>query len=91
MGRPIKTTGRFIGKGVCFDTGGISIKPAGGMEDMKGDMGGAAAVTGLMHAWLRAKQRSMHRGYGLVENMPDGNAQRPGDIVTSMSGRRLKC
>jgi leucyl aminopeptidase len=78
----------FIGKGVVFDTGGISIKPAGGMEDMKGDMGGAAAVTGLMHALAARKAKANVIGIiGLVENMPDGNAQRPGDIVTSMSGR----
>ncbi|MEL6920522.1 MAG: leucyl aminopeptidase [Pseudomonadota bacterium] len=81
----------FIGKGVVFDTGGISIKPAGGMEDMKGDMGGAAAVTGLMHALAARKARANVIGIiGLVENMPDGNAQRPGDIVTSMSGQTIE-
>lgn len=81
----------FIGKGVCFDTGGISIKPAGGMEDMKGDMGGAAAVTGLMHALAARKAKVNVVGViGLVENMPDGNAQRPGDIVTSMSGQTIE-
>lgn len=81
----------FIGKGVCFDTGGISIKPAGGMEDMKGDMGGAAAVTGLMHALASRKAKVNAIGVlGLVENMPDGNAQRPGDIVTSMSGQTIE-
>ena len=81
----------FIGKGVCFDTGGISIKPAGGMEDMKGDMGGAAAVTGLMHALASRKAKVNAVGIlGLVENMPDGNAQRPGDIVTSMSGQTIE-
>lgn len=81
----------FIGKGVCFDTGGISIKPAGGMEDMKGDMGGAAAVTGLMHALAARKAKANVVGViGLVENMPDGNAQRPGDIVTSMSGQTIE-
>ena len=70
----------FIGKGVCFDTGGISIKPAGSMEDMKGDMGGAACVVGLMHALAARKARVNAVGaIGLVENMPDGNAQRPGD------------
>ncbi|HET7413512.1 MAG TPA: leucyl aminopeptidase [Pararhizobium sp.] len=81
----------FIGKGVVFDTGGISIKPAGGMEDMKGDMGGAAAVTGLMHA-LAAREAKVNAVgiIGLVENMPDGNAQRPGDIVTSMSGQTVE-
>ncbi|MBB2970286.1 leucyl aminopeptidase [Mesorhizobium sp. RMAD-H1] len=81
----------FIGKGVVFDTGGISIKPAAGMEDMKGDMGGAAAVTGLMHALAARKARVNAVGIiGLVENMPDGNAQRPGDIVTSMSGQTIE-
>jgi leucyl aminopeptidase len=80
----------FIGKGVTFDTGGISIKPAGGMEDMKGDMGGAACVTGLMLALARRKAKVNAVGViGLVENMPDGNAQRPGDIVTSMAGKTI--
>src|SRR6266436_5175388 len=70
----------FVGKGVCFDTGGISIKGAAGMEDMKGDMGGAACVVGLMHALAARKARVNAVGaIGLVENMPDGNAQRPGD------------
>ncbi|WP_336799523.1 leucyl aminopeptidase [Kaistia sp. MMO-174] len=77
----------FVGKGVVFDTGGISIKPAGGMEDMKGDMGGAAAVVGLMHALASRKAKANVVGIiGLVENMPDGNAQRPGDIVEAASG-----
>ncbi|MBB3608957.1 leucyl aminopeptidase [Rhizobium sp. BK602] len=81
----------FIGKGVVFDTGGISIKPAAGMEDMKGDMGGAAAVTGLMHTLAARKAKVNAIGViGLVENMPDGNAQRPGDIVTSMSGQTIE-
>ena len=81
----------FIGKGVCFDTGGISIKSAGGMEDMKGDMGGAACVVGLMHALAARKARvNVVGAIGLVENMPDGNAQRPGDIVTSMSGQTIE-
>lgn len=81
----------FIGKGVVFDTGGISIKPAGGMEEMKGDMGGAAAVTGLMHVLAARKAKVNAIGIiGLVENMPDGNAQRPGDIVTSMSGQTIE-
>ena len=81
----------FIGKGVTFDTGGISIKPAGSMEDMKGDMGGAACVVGLMHAQAGRKARANVIGaIGLVENMPDGNAQRPGDIVTSMSGQTIE-
>ena len=81
----------FIGKGVCFDTGGISIKPASGMEDMKGDMAGAACVTGLMHALAARKAKVNAVGLiGLVENMPDGKAQRPGDIVTSMSGQTIE-
>ncbi len=81
----------FIGKGVCFDSGGISIKPAGGMEDMKGDMAGAACVTGLMRALAARKARVNAVGViGLVENMPDGKAQRPGDIVTSMSGQTIE-
>jgi leucyl aminopeptidase len=81
----------FIGKGVCFDTGGISIKPAASMEDMKGDMAGAACVTGLMHALAGRKAKANVIGaIGLVENMPDGNAQRPGDIVTSMSGQTIE-
>ncbi len=81
----------FIGKGVCFDTGGISIKPAAGMEDMKGDMAGAACVVGLMHALAARKAKVNAVGaIGLVENMPDGNAQRPGDIVTTMSGQTIE-
>jgi leucyl aminopeptidase len=81
----------FIGKGVCFDTGGISIKPSSSMEDMKGDMGGAACVVGLMHALAARKAKTNVVGaIGLVENMPDGNAQRPGDIVTSMSGQTIE-
>ena len=77
----------FIGKGVTFDTGGISIKPAAGMQDMKWDMGGAGAVLGLMKALAGRKARVNAVGaVGLVENMPDGNAQRPGDIVKSLSG-----
>ena len=81
----------FIGKGVCFDTGGISIKPAASMEDMKGDMAGAACVVGLMHALAGRKAKVNTIGaIGLVENMPDGNAQRPGDIVTSMSGQTIE-
>ena len=81
----------FIGKGVVFDTGGISLKPGASMEDMKGDMGGAAAVTGLMHALVARKAKVNAIGViGLVENMPDGNAQRPGDIVTSMSGQTIE-
>jgi leucyl aminopeptidase len=81
----------FVGKGVCFDTGGISIKPSGSMEDMKGDMGGAACVVGLMHALAARKAKvNVIGAIGLVENMPDGNAQRPGDIVTSMSGQTIE-
>ena len=81
----------FIGKGVCFDTGGISIKPAQGMEDMKGDMAGAACVVGLMHALAARKAKINAVGaIGLVENMPDGKAQRPGDIVKTMSGQTIE-
>jgi len=81
----------FVGKGVCFDTGGISMKPAAGMEDMKGDMGGAACVTGLMQALAERKANVNAVGLiGLVENMPSGNAQRPGDIVKSMSGQTIE-
>jgi len=81
----------FIGKGVVFDSGGVSIKPAAGMEDMKGDMGGAAAVTGLMRALAARKAKVNAIGIlGCVENMLDGNAQRPGDIVTSMSGQTIE-
>jgi leucyl aminopeptidase len=81
----------FIGKGVCFDTGGISIKAAAGMEDMKGDMAGAACVVGLMHALAARKAKVNAIGaIGLVENMPDGKAQRPGDIVTTMSGQTIE-
>lgn len=81
----------FVGKGVTFDTGGISIKPALGMEEMKWDMAGAGAVTGLMAALAGRKAKANVVGViGLVENMPDGNAQRPGDIVTSMSGQTIE-
>jgi leucyl aminopeptidase len=81
----------FVGKGVTFDTGGISIKPAAGMEDMKWDMGGAGAVAGAMKALAGRKAKAHVVGIcGLVENMPDGNAQRPGDIVTSMSGQTIE-
>jgi len=81
----------FIGKGVTFDTGGISLKPAAGMEDMKWDMGGSAAVIGTMAA-LAGRQAKVNAigVVGLVENMPDGNAQRPGDVVTSMSGQTIE-
>jgi leucyl aminopeptidase len=82
---------RLRRQGRVFDTGGISIKPAAGMEDMKGDMGGAAAVTGLMHTLAARKAKVNAIGIiGLVENMPDGAAQRPGDIVRSMSGQTIE-
>jgi leucyl aminopeptidase len=81
----------FVGKGVCFDTGGISLKPGAGMEDMKGDMGGAACVAGLMLALAERKAAVNAVGVvGLVENMPSATAQRPGDIVTSMSGQTIE-
>ena len=81
----------FLGKGVCFDSGGISIKPSANMGDMRGDMGGAAAVTGLMYTLANRKARVNVVGViGLVENMPSGEAQRPGDIVTSMSGQTIE-
>ena len=81
----------FIGKGVTFDTGGISIKPAGGMEDMKWDMAGAGTVIGLMAALAGRKAKADVVGLvGLVENMPSANAQRPGDVVTSASGQTIE-
>ncbi len=81
----------FVGKGVCFDTGGISMKPAGGMEDMKGDMAGAACVVGLMLALAERKAKVNAVGIiGLVENMPSGSAQRPGDVVKAMSGSTIE-
>ena len=81
----------FIGKGVTFDTGGISIKPSSGMEDMKWDMGGAGVVAGLLYTLALRKARvDVIGAVGLVENMPDGNAQRPGDIVKSMSGQSIE-
>jgi len=81
----------FIGKGVTFDTGGISIKPSAGMEDMKWDMGGAGVVVGLMKALAGRRAKVNVVGVvGLVENMPGGNAQRPGDIVSSMSGQTIE-
>jgi len=81
----------LVGKGVCFDTGGISIKPAGGMEDMKWDMAGAGAVTGAMRLLAARKARANVVGIcALVENMPDGNATRPGDVVTSLSGQTVE-
>ena len=81
----------FVGKGVTFDTGGISLKAPAGMEDMKWDMGGAGAVAGAMLALALRKAKADVIGVcGLVENMPDGNAQRPGDVVTSMSGQTIE-
>ena len=81
----------FVGKGVTFDTGGISIKPSGGMDEMKFDMGGSGTVFGLMKALAGRKAKVNAVGViGAVENMPDGNAQRPGDVVTSMSGQTIE-
>jgi len=90
-GKPKEKPVAFIGKGVVFDSGGLSIKPAQGMEDMKGDMGGAAAVTGLIRTLAARKAKVNAVGViGCVENMVDGTAQRPGDIVTSMSGQTIE-
>jgi leucyl aminopeptidase len=90
-GLPDATPLALVGKGVTFDTGGISLKPGPGMEDMKWDMGGAGAVAGIMVALAGRKAKARVVGVcGLVENMPDGNAQRPGDIVTSMSGQTIE-
>ncbi len=81
----------IIGKGVCFDSGGLSLKPAKSMEDMKWDMGGAGVTVGVMDAVSKAKLNKNVIGVvGLVENMPDGNAQRPGDVVTSFSGKTIE-
>lgn len=81
----------LVGKGVTFDTGGISLKPGNNMWDMKGDMGGSAAVVGAMHALASRKAKANVIGIvGLVENMPDGKAQLPGDVVTSMSGQTIE-
>src|SRR5206468_6619102 len=81
----------FVGKGVCFDSGGISIKPAANMEDMKGDMAGAACVVGLMQALAARKAKvNVVGAIGIVENSVDGKSQRPGDIVTSMSGQTIE-
>ena len=81
----------LVGKGVCFDTGGISLKPGAGMEDMRGDMGGAAAVSGTMLALAKRKAKANVVGLvGLVENMPDADAIRPGDILTSASGQTIE-
>jgi len=87
FGKPLA----FVGKGVCFDTGGISLKPAKFMEEMKYDMGGSAVVVGLMKSLAIRKAKVNAIGVvGLVENMPDGNAQRPGDIVKSYSGKTIE-
>jgi len=87
FGKPLA----FVGKGVCFDTGGISLKPARFMEEMKYDMGGSAVVVGLMKSFALRKAKINAVGVvGLVENMPDGNAQRPGDIVKSYSGKTIE-
>ena len=81
----------FIGKGVCFDSGGLSLKPPKSMEDMKWDMGGASTVTGLIEAAALSKLKNNIVGViGLVENMPDGDAQRPGDVVKSVSGQTIE-
>ena len=81
----------IVGKGVTFDTGGISIKPSGGMEEMKWDMGGSATTIGTIMALAARNAKVNVVGVvGLVENMPDGNAQRPGDVVTSMSGQTIE-
>jgi leucyl aminopeptidase len=81
----------IVGKGVTFDTGGISLKPAGGMEEMKGDMAGAACVVGLLQALAERKAKVNAVGViGLVENMPSGKAQRPGDVVTAKSGTTIE-
>jgi len=87
FGKPLA----FVGKGVCFDTGGISLKPTKFMEEMKYDMGGSAVVVGLMKSLALRKAKVNAVGVvGLVENMPDGNAQRPGDIVKSYSGKTIE-
>lgn len=90
-GGAVKTPLALVGKGVTFDTGGISLKPPAGMEDMKWDMGGAGAVAGTMLALATRKAKAHVVGVcALVENMPGGNAQRPGDVVTSMSGQTIE-
>jgi len=93
--RPKNSTNKkplsFIGKGVCFDTGGISLKPAKFMEDMKYDMAGAGAVVGLMRSIALSKIKKYVVGaVALVENMPSGSAQRPGDVVKSYSGKTIE-
>ncbi|HEU5482530.1 MAG TPA: leucyl aminopeptidase [Sphingomicrobium sp.] len=90
-GRDGEAPTAFVGKGVTFDTGGISIKPALGMEAMKWDMGGAAAVAGAFKAMALRKAKANIVGIcGMVENMPSGTAQRPGDVVTTMSGQTIE-
>ena len=90
-GKPGEDPVILIGKGVCFDTGGVSLKPGPGMEDMRGDMGGAAAVTGAMRALAERKAKVNVVGLvGLVENMPDGDAIRPGDILKSANGQTIE-
>ena len=90
-GKPGEAPFALVGKGVCFDTGGISIKPAAGMEEMTMDMGGAAVVAGVMRTLaLRGAKANVVGLVGLVENMPDGRAQRPGDVVRSMKGDTIE-
>jgi len=90
-GPPDQPPVALIGKGVCFDSGGLSIKPASGMEEMKWDMGGAAAVFGAMKALAGRKAKANVVGVlGLTENMPSGTAQRPGDVITSMAGLTIE-
>jgi leucyl aminopeptidase len=90
-GKPADAPVAFVGKGVVFDSGGISIKPAANMEDMKGDMGGAAVVTGLMHALATRQAKVNAVGLiGLVENMPSSTSMRPGDIVSAASGTTIE-
>jgi leucyl aminopeptidase len=90
-GEPGTAPAAFVGKGVTFDTGGISIKPAQGMEAMKWDMGGAGAVVGAFKALALRKAKANVVGIcGMVENMPSGTAQRPGDVVTTMSGQTVE-
>jgi leucyl aminopeptidase len=90
-GTPDQPPVALIGKGVCFDSGGLSLKPAGGMEEMKWDMGGAGAVYGAMAALAGRKAKLNVVGVlGLSENMPSGHAQRPGDVITAMSGLTIE-
>ena len=93
-GNKVKSSKRvvcFVGKGVTFDTGGISLKPSRGMEEMIMDMGGSAVVVGsMMNAALGKSKKSLIGIIGLVENMPDANAQRPGDIVKTLSGKTVE-